>query len=488
MNLKLAIRQPKLAILWSSVLLFGLASVVGWFWLHDRMHDQAFAQKLRETQIANEAFAEHTEQAFRNVELALSAVREVYLRTQSLAETERFIDGLPLNRPLVENVYLIDAQGHIAISHNPAIRATDVRDRDFFVFHQQSKRDDLHIGSVEKGRVTGEYLFRVSRRISNADGSFGGIVLVALRPQGFSDYYHRLNDDAEGLTSLVGLDDKKIRARTPEPNNEAWQIPLQGITREFLEKIPDGHARATSRLDGIEREFVYRRVGNLPLVVISAFSDFDVDQVVIRQIRPITIAGIAAIIFSAILAAILTLVFRQREEMTRLATVDILTGRLSRRHFMFLAEQELKRASRFKAELSVLMIDIDNFKAVNDTYGHQVGDQVLSRLGEVFGGVLREVDLVGRMGGEEFAVILPQTPILHAFEVAERLRRTVERTEIAMKYGLPLSVSVSIGISSLHDPETNLDTLLGRADQALYDAKRQGRNQVSVYEIVSFSD
>lgn len=87
---------------------------------------------------------------------------------------------------------------------------------------------------------------------------------------------------------------------------------------------------------------------------------------------------------------------------------------------------------------------------------------------------MREVDLVGRMGGEEFAAILPQTLILHAFEAAERLRRTVERTEIAMKYGLPLSVSVSIGISSLHDPETNLDTLLGRADQALYDKEASG--------------
>lgn len=452
------------------------------------MHEQAFAQKLRETQITNDAFTEHTEQVFRNIDLALSSVREVYRRTQSFAETELFINGLPLNRPLVENIYLIDAQGRIAISHNPAFQGVDVRDRDFFAFHQQSKRDNLHIGSVEKGRITGEYLFRVTRRIINSDGSFGGIVLVALRPRAFSDYYRRLNNDAEGLTSLVGLDDKKIRARTPEPSNEAWQIPLQGLTREFLEKPPSGHSWARSPLDGIEREFVYRRVGELPLVLVSAFSDRDVNQAVIQQIRPVTIAGIIALIFAAVLAVMLTFVVRQREEMKRLATVDVLTGLLSRRHFMVLAERELNRALRYKDDLSVLMVDIDNFKSVNDTYGHQAGDQVLRRLGEILGSMLREVDFVGRLGGEEFAVVLPQTPILLAFEVAERLRRTVERSEIAMTHGLPLNISVSIGISSLHDPETNIDTLLGRADRALYDAKHQGRNQVSIYEIIPFAD
>ncbi len=488
MNLTSLGKQTKLLILWGTVFLFGLSSLFGWVWLHDRIHEQIFTQKLRETQIANDAFAEHTEQVFRNVDLALSAVREVYQRTQSMAETESLIASLPLNRPLVENIYLIDAQGRIALSPNPAYQGTEVQDRDYFVFHQQSSQDELHIGSVAKGRVTKEYLFRVTRRISKADGSFGGVVLVALRPHAFSDYYRRLNDDAEGLTSLIGIEDKKIRARTPEPSNDAWQIPLQGMTRDLLEKNLSGHSRAKSRLDGIEREFVYRRVGEFPLVLVSAFSNRDVDQAVIPQIRPITIAGIAAVIFSIILAAILTIVFRQREEMNRLATVDVLTGLLSRRHFMLLAERELSRSVRYKSEMSVLMIDIDNFKTVNDTHGHEAGDRVLRRLGEILASVLRDVDFVGRIGGEEFAVVLPQTPILRAFEVAERLRRTVEHVEIPLTHGLPLSISISIGVSSLHDRETNIDTFLGQADRALYDAKRQGRNQVSVYEITLFDD
>ena len=471
-------------MLWLAVLIFATGCTIGWFWLHERLHEDAFAQKLRETQITNDAFAEHTEQVFRNVDLALSAVRDVYLRTQSITETERFIDSLLINRALIQNVYLIDAFGRITVSHNPAYRNVDVRDRDYFRFHRESTRDELHIGSVEPALVTGEHLFRVTRRIDNADRTFGGVVLVALRPQAFSDYYRRLNRDVEGLTSLVGLDDRKIRARTPEPSDDIWQKPLQSSMRDLVDNNPQGHSRAKSSVDRIEREFVYRRVGNLPLLIVSAFSDRDVDQVVIGQIRPVTVATVASVLFSAVLAVCLTVVFRQREAMKRLVTVDVLTSLLSRRHFMLMAERELNRSARYKAEMSVLMIDIDNFKAVNDTYGHEAGDRVLRRLGEILRSTLRDVDFAGRLGGEEFAVVLPQTSVLKAFEVAERLRRTVEHAEIALAHGLPLHISISIGVSSLHGPEMNLDTLLARADRALYEAKREGRNQVSVFEIV----
>ena len=168
-------------------------------------------------------------------------------------------------------------------------------------------------------------------------------------------------------------------------------------------------------------------------------------------------------------------------ELERLAQVDPLTGVFSRRHFMALAEKELARTSRYGGPLSVLMLDVDHFKKVNDTHGHQVGDRVLNTLGEVFCGILREVDMVGRIGGEEFAMVLPATSVGQAGEVAERLRRAVERREIALERGLPLYVTVSIGVASLAAAGVNIDTLMGRADQALYEAKNQGRNRVRVF-------
>jgi diguanylate cyclase (GGDEF)-like protein/PAS domain S-box-containing protein len=170
-----------------------------------------------------------------------------------------------------------------------------------------------------------------------------------------------------------------------------------------------------------------------------------------------------------------------QQELERLSQIDALTGLANRRHFMTLAEQELARALRYGGALSVFMMDIDHFKIVNDTYGHQTGDLVLQQLGVLCRDALREIDSVGRIGGEEFAVILPQTDGARALEVAERLRLAVARTEVALEHGLPVRFTLSIGVTTLHGASANIDTLLREADGALYEAKRGGRNRVCVH-------
>lgn len=173
---------------------------------------------------------------------------------------------------------------------------------------------------------------------------------------------------------------------------------------------------------------------------------------------------------------------RAELELERLAQTDFLTGLSNRRHFIGLAEKELTRTRRYGGPLSVLMIDLDHFKKINDTYGHSNGDLVLQGFATRCIGALRQVDIVGRFGGEEFAVILPQTDEAQAVEVAERLRQAIQNAEIPLEHGLPIRFTVSIGIASLGDEVTNLDTLLNWADSALYDAKNAGRNQVRVYK------
>lgn len=172
---------------------------------------------------------------------------------------------------------------------------------------------------------------------------------------------------------------------------------------------------------------------------------------------------------------------KARQELERLSQVDALTGLANRHHFMALAEQELSRALRYGGVMSVFMMDIDHFKAVNDTYGHQTGDRVLQKLGRLCLDSLREVDRLGRIGGEEFAVILPQTDGARALEVAERLRQTVAEAELPLERGLPLRFTLSIGVTTLLGGNANIDTLLGQADRALYAAKRGGRNRVCVH-------
>ena len=166
------------------------------------------------------------------------------------------------------------------------------------------------------------------------------------------------------------------------------------------------------------------------------------------------------------------------EELLRQAHVDYLTGVYNRRHFMERAEQELSRAHRYGKPLSMLMLDIDHFKLINDRYGHKVGDTVLKAVADLSHATFRDVDILGRLGGEEFAVLLPETDQPAALDAAERLRETIANARIPLTGGEHVTFSMSIGVSSMGSVEDHIDSLLNRADKALYEAKDGGRNRV----------
>jgi diguanylate cyclase (GGDEF)-like protein/PAS domain S-box-containing protein len=168
------------------------------------------------------------------------------------------------------------------------------------------------------------------------------------------------------------------------------------------------------------------------------------------------------------------------------ANQDYLTGLSNRRHFLEQGGAELARAQRYGEALSMFMLDIDYFKNINDTHGHKAGDIVLQKLGNVLRETLRTVDIIGRIGGEEFAILLPETDLQKAAEVAERLRETVASTDVVLEAGLPLHFTISIGVATLNEKSINLDTLFTLADQALYQAKASGRNKVGVADQDNF--
>jgi diguanylate cyclase (GGDEF)-like protein len=165
-------------------------------------------------------------------------------------------------------------------------------------------------------------------------------------------------------------------------------------------------------------------------------------------------------------------------ELVRQAHIDYLTGFNNRGHFMQQAELELRRVIRYGGTLSIFMMDVDHFKKINDTYGHKVGDLVLQKLAAVCRDTLRMVDIIGRVGGEEFAILLPETAEQEAIRVAERLRQAIANAKVPLGHGLPLSITVSIGITSLMSKDDNIDVLLNFADKALYEAKNAGRNRI----------
>jgi diguanylate cyclase (GGDEF)-like protein len=166
----------------------------------------------------------------------------------------------------------------------------------------------------------------------------------------------------------------------------------------------------------------------------------------------------------------------------RQVVTDHLTRLYNRRYFMNRAAEEIERSLRHQAPLSVLMIDIDNFKLFNDTYGHATGDRVLQTVARAMQDALRTSDICARHGGEEFAVLLPSTPGENAFYVAERVRHTLGGTRYT-GLGLPaeVNITISVGVATCPRDATDLDALMELADKALYRAKAAGRDQVVLH-------
>ncbi|WP_159874757.1 sensor domain-containing diguanylate cyclase [Aquitalea denitrificans] len=168
---------------------------------------------------------------------------------------------------------------------------------------------------------------------------------------------------------------------------------------------------------------------------------------------------------------------QHEKKLFQLATMDELTRLDNRRNFLLQAARELKRSQRNGTDMAVLMMDLDHFKNINDAYGHAAGDQVITHFAKLCRQILRATDLAGRLGGEEFAALLPEADSTHALAVAERLRTAVNDSLVEAN-GQQIHYTVSIGLSLLRDSDQHVDDLLKRADKLLYQAKHQGRNQV----------
>ena len=172
--------------------------------------------------------------------------------------------------------------------------------------------------------------------------------------------------------------------------------------------------------------------------------------------------------------------YRTAEGLQRLATTDALTGLFNRRHFLDLAEAEWNRFTRYGNPLTLLMLDVDGLKGINETFGHEAGDRALGKVAEICRLGKRGPDLLARVGGEKFALLLPETPLAAARAVAERLRQDIGDTPI-LHAGEQFNIAVSVGVSEARLDSQGAAGLIRRADEALYAAKRAGRNRVETY-------
>ncbi|WP_410499204.1 diguanylate cyclase [Chitinibacter sp. S2-10] len=176
------------------------------------------------------------------------------------------------------------------------------------------------------------------------------------------------------------------------------------------------------------------------------------------------------------------------QELKHRATTDSLSGLNNRAYFMEAAQQEIQRCKRYQHRACILMLDIDFFKKINDTYGHQTGDDVIKTMANLCKASLRDVDLLARIGGEEFTVFMPETPLADAYRAAERLRLQIENYVLHLEDGQTIKFTCSMGLSELRQGDASIDEPLKRADEALYASKHRGRNRVTCFEQLKQAD
>lgn len=280
-------------------------------------------------------------------------------------------------------------------------------------------------------------------------------------PSGNVDYYNERRKEFEGFTQSE--DGRWSWAPVVHPDDqhetiEAWKKAYQtGTAYEIKHRIKRSNGRFTWYLS---RAFPIRdETGKIIKWFGTATDIDDIKKVEIKLAQAKKAAEEA------------------NQKLKELASTDVVTGLQSRRAFMEEAQSLFQIAERYQRPFSFLIIDIDHFKKVNDTYGHLGGDVVLVELGKIMSSCLRATDILGRIGGEEFAVILPETGPDHTAELIERLLEKVRTTEIRIDDDTLVSVTVSIGVATVPPLPIHVGKVMAAADKALYQAKSDGRNR-----------
>lgn len=305
--------------------------------------------------------------------------------------------------------------------------------------------NDLSLMKIKIFSETGQVLYSTSEEDIGTVNSF--------------NYFHDVVKKGNPVTEIVNKETKTLEGQT--------------TTRDVLETyVPIMHEE--------------RFVGALEIYYDITAQKNSLDTLIAKIASQLFLVSFLLILTIVLVFLRLETMLKERQRMEAelkiFANTDPLTQLCNRRKFLEYLEDEISRFMRYNHPASLLIFDIDHFKNVNDTYGHQTGDLVLKEVANTCKGMLRDTDLIGRYGGEEFIVFLLETDEQHAIQVAEKLRRAVEELPID-RGGECISVTISIGIALVENGNNlSKDILIHRADKALYEAKNSGRNRIVCYQ------
>lgn|GEM_PF-2376014 len=421
------------------------------------------------------------------------------------------------------HISVADERGNFLASSRPEYVGINVSDREYFKSQLSADSNQLFLSKPFQGRVdVGKWIFHVSRRLNKPDGSFSGVVVIGVEPLYFSNFYRQMNLGKDYGVNLVGRDGI-TRVRLVGDKMDVGTDIRSASLFSHVQNDAVGSYTDRSIIDGTRRIYSYIAMPDYPLIVAVFVSEEEaLADFYQRQYRYYLTASLLSLFIALISGLLIWMVVGKEklenqlrrakdgleikvaqrttelqdahdeqqamneelqamnDELQRLSNVDGLTGIANRRFFDDSLERECHVAMRIGKPISLIMVDIDFFKAYNDTYGHQLGDECLRIIATTLAaGVKRSTDLVARYGGEEFVVILPNTDAVGAIRVAEKLRLRVENLCLLHSGSLGNCVTISLGAAvSVQPKESTPLPLIAAADDALYQAKREGRNCV----------
>jgi diguanylate cyclase (GGDEF)-like protein len=391
------------------------------------------------------------------------------------ARISAFIDAKRKTLPNAVGVGLSDE--HCIVTHTNAKVGVDASQREWCQAAQADPQRETFVSHMYLNQA-GRLSVTQVRRFPDSSSGLHGLAGIAVDLNFFSNWLEQAPVGQHG-TIMIADTWLSLLARKPAVPDMLGKTVNQPLLKAF---VASGKSFTTfhsqSLLDGESRLYGVRKVGDLPFIIVSGEADADWlagwrQRAWGAMIALLLLWGMAILILREHWALL-----RQQEALSQMANTDTLAGIANRRYFISKAEMELNRAQRYNSNLAILMLDIDNFKQINDTHGHALGDLAIVGFVDACQRVLRRIDLLGRFGGDEFAILLPDTTPAEARVVAERLRREIEANKISNNEGVTLSMTSSIGVTMAGMGIADVDAALAKADAALYLAKQNGRNRV----------
>ena len=398
-------------------------------------------------------------------------------------------------------IYIFNEKGQWLTDSEPKpLNRFDVSDREYFIFHRTHPDLGMRIGAPVVGRFTGKWVMPLSRRINHPDGSFAGLVVIAVDIGYFTKFYDKLDIGRAGSLLLVQNNGTTLLRRPYNFSSLGRSMVGTELFRAFKANGTGGTLWIRSSLDGVMRLNSYRSLDNYPLFADAALSK---DEMLADWWSDTLLHTGGVIILVIILALAGVRLIRQiqlrtktehelllahdalgtlNQTLEKLATLDGLTGLANRRKFDTSLSVEFNRATRYATSLALIMIDVDQFKQYNDIYGHPAGDACLRAISQTTQDLAqnRPDNLVARYGGEELVVLLPDTDLANALLMAEEIRLAIEQLGIEHSGDPTGVVTISVGVEARIPVRgvNTADQLVEAADKALYAAKSAGRNRV----------